>query len=164
MDGWVCYLLMSLDTGQTYIGSTNNIQNRLANHNNAIKKRGAIRTRGQTWVPILFISGFHHKNACLSFESGWKRLCYNRSNRRLFLLNGIYGINLCYTRDARWNRIMDLLYFVHNITLLDTKFKINYDIRHPICPPEELFIKIFMEDWIKDLPWPYFIDCVDDNF
>lgn len=160
MNNWVCYLLMSLDTGQTYVGSTNNAQNRLNNHNNhdlTIKRRGAKRTRGQTWVPILIISGFHHKNACLSFESGWKIRAHHRSNKQLICLNEMCKTNFKFTKDAKWNRIMDLLFFINNISLLDTKFRINYDIRCPINPPTNLTIKIFIEDWIKDLPWPYFV-------
>lgn len=163
MCDWVCYLLMSLNTNQTYIGSTNNFEKRLCNHNNNnpdIKRRGAKRTRGQTWVPIVIVSGFHHKNACLSFESGWKRLSKRRSNGRLYFVNIMCDTNFSYTKDARWNRIMDLLYFLHNVTLLDTKFRINYDIQHPIHQPENLSIEVLVEDWIKDLPWPYFVCCI----
>lgn len=148
---------MSLDTDQTYIGSTNNLKKRLANHNNC---RGAKRTKGQIWVPILTISGFYHKNACLSFESGWKIRSHHRSNKQLHCLNIMCNTNFRYTKDARWNRIIDLLFFVHNVSLLDNKFVINYDIRCPVSPPENLTVTIFMEDWIKDLPWPYFVKCI----
>ena len=160
MCDWLCYLIMSLDSNSTYIGSTNNIKNRLNAHNNNdpnIKRKGAKRTRGQTWIPILIISGFYHKNACLSFESGWKKLSKKRNNQRLYFINQMTSSNFSYTNDPKWNRIMDLLYFVHNFTYIGTKFMINYDVRHPINQPDKLKIKIFMEDWIKDLPWPYFI-------
>lgn len=161
MSDWVCYLLMSLDSNDTYIGSTNNPSRRLNNHNNnnnSIKRRGAKRTRGQTWVPILFITGFHHKNACLSFEAGWKKISKKRNNNRFFLLNMMLGgQELSYSRDSKWNRIMDLLYFTHHFTLLDTHFRINYDMRHPLYQPEQLIMNVFMEDWIHDLPWPHFM-------
>lgn len=161
MCDWVCYLIMSLDSNDTYIGSSNDQPNRLQNHNNNdpnIKRRGAKRTRGQTWIPIIIVSGFHHKNACLSFEAGWKRLAKRRNNQRLIEINDMTSNSYCYTNDTRWNRIMDLLYFVHNFTLLDTKFCINYDIRHPVNQPEYLSINIFMENWISELPWPHFIE------
>lgn len=160
MSDWVCYLIMSLDSNCTYIGSSNNQPKRLDDHNKNdpnTTRKGAKCTRGQTWVPIIVISGFHHKNACLSFEAGWKKLSRKRNNQRLYLINEMTNSNYCYTQDTKWNRIMDLLYFVHNFTLLDTKFRLNYDIRHPVYQPEELSIKIFMEDWIKDLPWPHFV-------
>jgi predicted GIY-YIG superfamily endonuclease len=155
---------MSVDSNDTYVGSSNNQPKRLNNHNNndpSIKRVGAKRTRGQTWTPVIVISGFHHKNACLSFEAGWKRLARRRSNKRLKLINEMVGINLCYSSDTRWNRIMDLIFFVHNFTLIDTKFMINYDIRHPIFQPEELIINVFIEDSIKKLPWPHFISIKD---
>lgn len=160
MADWVCYLLMSLDSNDTYIGSTNNPTRRLNNHNNNnnnIKRRGAKRTRGQTWIPILIVTGFHHKNACLSFEAGWKKLAKKRNNNRLIILNTMIEQELTYSQDTKWNRIMDLLYFTHHFTLLDTHFRINYDMRHPLCQPEQLTINVFMEDWICRLPWPHFI-------
>ena len=160
MCDWVCYLIMSLDSNETYVGSSNNQPKRLDAHNNndpKIKRVGAKRTRGRTWIPIIVISGFHDKCACLSFEAGWKRLSMKRTNDRLNFINILANTNLCYTGDTKWNRIMDLLYFVHNFTLLDTKFRLNYNMMHPLYQPEKIIIKIFFEDWISELPWPHFI-------
>ena len=71
MSNWVCYLLKSLDSNKTYIGATDNLYRRLSDHNGLNgSSRGAKATRGQTWIPILFVSGFANKIACLSFESG----------------------------------------------------------------------------------------------
>ncbi len=164
MCDWVCYLIVSLDSNDTYVGSSNNQPKRLNNHNNNnpnIKRTGAKRTQGQTWIPFIIISGFNHKNACLSFEAGWKRLAKRRSNKRLQAINKMTGLNLKYTLDTKWNRMMDLLYFMNNFTLIGTKFMINYDIRHPIFQPDNLTINIFMEKWIRDLPWPYFVSIKD---
>ena len=152
---WQCYLIMSLDSKETYIGSSNNPAKRLCNHNRC---RGAKRTKGRTWIPIVIVSGFHHKNACLSFESGWKRLAKRRTNARLFYINQMCGTNLSYTGDSKWNRIMDLLYFVHNVSLLDTKYRLNYDMRHPLSIPDGMIIEVFLEDWFRELPWPYFVE------
>jgi putative endonuclease len=151
---WVCYLITSLDSNQTYVGSTNNFFNRLSKHNSG---KGAKRTKGQTWIPCIIISGFSHKNECLSFESGWKRLTFKRTNIRLELINLMAKTNLVYIKDPKWNRILDLLYFLHNVTLLGTKYKINYDIQHIINQPEGLVITVFVEDVISNLPWPYFV-------
>lgn len=167
MCDWMCYLIMSLDSNNTYIGSTNNQMKRLNNHNNnnpQIKRQGAKRTRGQTWIPILIISGFENKNACLSFESGWKRLSKTRTNKKLNLLNIMTDKKLCYSGDTKWNRIMDLLYFINNFTFIDTKFIINYDIKHPVIQPDKLTMNIFMEDWISNLPWPHFIEIFFDEY
>lgn len=160
MCNWVCYLLSSLDSHATYIGSSNNEERRLNQHNNNnpnIKRRGARRTRGQSWMPILIVSGFHDKRACLSFEAGWKRLCKRRNNERFYLLNCMVGTNIRYIKECRYDRILDLLYFMHNFTLLGTKFMLNTNIRHPMNEPDNLVINIFIEEWIADLPWPYFV-------
>jgi len=120
---WSCYLICSLDTNQTYIGATNNFQKRLDKHNSG---KGAKKTKGQTWIPYVVIDGFHHKNACLSFESGWKRLARTRSNKKL---NGICTMteqSITYlTYDTKWNRIIDLLYFFYHVTLIGTKYRMN---------------------------------------
>jgi predicted GIY-YIG superfamily endonuclease len=149
-------MIISLDSNDTYIGSSNNQPNRLYNHNRK-GKYGAKRTRGHTWIPALIISGFLTKNACLSFESGWKRLSKKRNSNRLLFINLMTSTLLQYSNDPKWNRIMDLLYFVHNITFIGNKFMINHDMRHPLFEPDNLIINIFMEEWIEDLPWPHFI-------
>lgn len=160
MSDWVCYLIMSLDSNDTYVGSSNNQPKRLYNHNrndNTIRRVGAKRTRGQTWIPVLVISGFQNKNSCLSFESGWKRLCHKRSNQRLKYINIMAGTNYGYTKATVQGRILDLMYFVHNITLLDTKFKLNHSITNPIVDPNVLYMNVFSDDNIDTMPWPYFI-------
>ena len=163
-DNWVCYCIFSLDSNDTYIGSTNNFEKRLNAHNNndlSIKRKGAKRTKGQTWIPLLIISRFHHKNACLSFEAGWKRLSMRRVNTRLFSINQMTNNNLQYTSNTKWNRVIDLLYFVYNTTLLDTKFKLNYDMRHPLFQYPDLTLNVFSEGpWICSLPWPAFISTL----
>lgn len=159
MSDWVCYMITSLDSNCTYIGSSNNFIRRLNNHNCNVKGKkrlGAKRTRGQTWIPVIIISGFSHKIACLSFEAGWKRLAKKRNNQRLKLINIISQSELKYHKDPIWDRIMDLIYFTHNFTYLG-KFKINYQIQNPIHTPGQLNVEVFMEDWIKDFPWPFFI-------
>lgn len=156
---WYCYLIMSLDSNRTYIGSSNNPEKRLKCHNRndpSVRRTGAKYTAGQTWTPILIISGFHHKNACLSFEAGWKRLSKKRKNNRFQIINCMSDNQFSYNKNTKWCRIMDLLYFVHNITLLDTKYKLNAEVNYPIFVAP-LKIDIMLEDWIQDLPWPYWI-------
>ena len=72
---WVCYILLSVDSNKTYVGATDNLYRRLCDHNgiNGISK-GAKATKGEQWMPVLFISGFSNKIACLSFESGVRRI------------------------------------------------------------------------------------------
>lgn len=157
MDNWICYFIRSLDSNNTYIGSTNNMERRLAFHNSG---RGAKYTRGQKWIPVIIISGFESKRSCLSFEAGWKKLTKNRNNFKLYPINAMSGLNLrYYQKDTKWNRLMDLLYFLYNTTNIGFKFRINYDVRHPVNIPLSLNIIIFMEEWIMGLPWPHFINA-----
>lgn len=168
MTDWVCYLITSLDSNKTYVGASNNPEKRLCAHNNnnsKIKRVGARATQGETWVPIIFISGFEYKKTCLSFETGWKRLAKRRNNSRLNPLNEISDLGVFYNSDTKWNRLVDLLYFVHNFTYIEDKFKINPELKWDINSPKGLIINIFMEDWIQDFPWPYFVkikklDCL----
>jgi predicted GIY-YIG superfamily endonuclease len=160
---WVCYMIASLDSNDTYIGSSNDQPKRLYNHNRS-GKYGAKRTRGQTWIPIVVISGFSSKNSCLSFEAGWKRLAKSRSNKKLCFINMMSNNSLKYDiKDPRFNRILDLLYFVHNFTFMENKFKINHSMKHDVCIPGTLRLNIFLEEWIKQLPWPFFIKPYDFN-
>lgn len=165
---WVCYMIRSLDTNHTYIGSSNNPRNRLNNHNNSdksIKRKGAVRTSGQTWIPVLIVSGFISKIACLSFEAGWKRLAKTRKNDKNKKINNISNINLQYTKDPRINRIIDLLFFTNNFTVINDKFAANYKLNHAIIQPNGLlFINTFMESWLKDLPWPSFVKIQDGEY
>lgn len=157
MSDWVCYLIYSVTCGNTYIGASNNAEKRLRAHNGG--KKGAKRTRGNTWLPLVIISGFESKNACLSFESGWKRLWRTRNNSRLWDLSMITQMTLKYNNDAKWNRILDLLYFVYNTTYIGHKFMMNDKFKHPIIIPPDMTLNIFNEEAvISSLAWPYFME------
>ncbi len=158
MCDWICYFIYSPSTKNTYIGSTNNFSSRLTKHNTG---RGAKYTKNKgPWIPILIISGFCDKIACLSFEAGWKKVSRKRTIHKLFYINQMIQSKLAYGSDTRWNRLMDLLYFVHNTTFIDNHFRVNYDMKHMIICPDTIIINIFIDDWIANLPWPYFIENI----
>jgi len=83
MSNWICYLLKSVDSNKTYVGATDNLYRRLCDHNgiNGASK-GAKATKGEMWYVAFCISGFPNKIACLSFESGVRRIkrrkCYHK--------------------------------------------------------------------------------------
>lgn len=158
MADWVCYMIACLDDNGTYIGASNNQPKRLHNHNTG---RGARRTKGKTWVPIVVISGFPDKKSCLSFESGWKRLHSSRSETKLQLINLMAGTNYRYSSCTKWNRLLDLLWFSHNFTYIDTKFISNAALKHPVCEPPILTVNTFAGEFIKDFPWPHFVIVYD---
>ena len=66
--------------------------------------------------------------------------------------------------DYVWNRILDLLYFTHYLTLLDTKFIINEKLEHPIFVSDYYSIEIFDLNNFKTLPWVYFIDLFKSSY
>ena len=80
---WVCYLLLSVDSNKTYVGATDNLYRRLCDHNgiNGVSK-GARATKGEQWIPVLFVSGFPNKIACLSFESGVRRVVRRKARKQ----------------------------------------------------------------------------------
>lgn len=149
---WTCYLIYSVEKHHTYIGSTNNFPRRLIDHNSMMKSRkGAKRTCGQTWLPILIVTGFETKNACLSFESGWKRLSRNRCKSRL---DNLCMISISYTKDPMQNRVIDLLYFLYNTTYVEGHYRLD-----PLCKKYPLFttdllIESFLSKELLDICWP----------
>jgi len=153
---WKCYLLISLDSNKTYIGSSNDCQRRLGQHNNT--KAGAKYTRGETWSTSLVVSGFPDKRSCLSFEAGWKKLSKRRSDRRFDsynLLSDGQGTILGYTSCALHNRIMDLIYFLYHTTYHHPKFILDRDLKKEIISCE-LQIDSFLMP-LTDYRWPWFV-------
>lgn len=67
---YACYCLLS-ETGSTYVGSTNNLERRLRQHNCELVG-GAKATKGKTWKRILSVSGFPDHTSALQFEWAWK--------------------------------------------------------------------------------------------
>ena len=67
------YLLISKDKKITYAGYTNNLRNRLKQHNEG---KGAKFTRGRYWK-IIYKEEFFTKNEAISRE------CYIKKNRKL---------------------------------------------------------------------------------
>lgn len=145
---WCCYLLMSLDSSKTYIGSSNDVQRRLSNHN---RGKGAKYTRGETWIPILVIEGFKSKQSCLSFECVWKQVSKRRKQINLIGLSEKSEMALSYSVDPKYNRIMDLLILSNRTMMQDNKYRSTGVV------PYKLEIAVMMEEWIKDLPWPFYV-------
>ena len=65
------YLIKSLDNSKkkTYVGYTNNVNNRLLQHNNNL---GAKSTKGYKWE-LVFKRKFYSKSKALSFEYKLKK-------------------------------------------------------------------------------------------
>ena len=86
-NSWLCYILKSVDSNRTYVGATDNLYRRLCDHNGLHgKSKGAKATKGQMWYPFMCITGFPNKIACLSFESGVRRIKRRKCKH-------IYGYN-----------------------------------------------------------------------
>ena len=60
------YMLKSISLGvkKTYVGYTNNLESRLAKHNN---NKGAKSTKGYKWV-LIYSRKFKNKNEAMSYE------------------------------------------------------------------------------------------------
>ena len=69
--GYLCYMLYSMEHGKIYVGSTNNMQRRLRQHNKT--NQGAKYTKKyRPWIVAATVRGFScHKDA-LSFEWAWQ--------------------------------------------------------------------------------------------
>jgi predicted GIY-YIG superfamily endonuclease len=68
---YYCYFIIC-DSNHTYIGITNDLHNRILQHNK-IKKGGAKATsRGKNWRYHTVIGCFENKSTAQSFEWNWK--------------------------------------------------------------------------------------------
>lgn len=150
---WVCYLLYNTDANTTYIGSTNNLENRLNTHN---RGAGAKYTKGKQWQIALYITGFESKISCLSFESGWKKISKKRSNDRFIYDYIIDNMELTYGKDSILNRVLDLLFFVRSTTYLNKKYKKNLDLKFDMNISPILTINNY-DLSLEKLAWPFFI-------
>ena len=163
MCDWVCYLITSLESNKTYIGASNNQPKRLRAHNRqnpAIRRTGARATSGQTWTPVLIVSGFPSKTACLSFETGWRRLASHRRCNHMGAINTLSHI-CAYQKSPTHNRCIDLLYFMHYMVIRcdtdGTKYRLDRMQTQPPIYPNNLHITAFANAQIADMPWPVFV-------
>ncbi len=65
------YMIKSITPGtkKTYVGYTNNVENRLKKHNS---NRGAKSTKGYKWL-LIYTKKFKSKNEAMSFEYKLKK-------------------------------------------------------------------------------------------
>jgi predicted GIY-YIG superfamily endonuclease len=93
---YVCYLLLAKGAYLTYIGSTNDFNRRIRQHNGELRGGAKYTTRhANGWEPMLIVGGFGSKSDALKFEWAAKRA----SNRRT-VLSGL---------RARANRMCELV-------------------------------------------------------
>ena len=78
------YMLKSISPGvnKTYVGYTNNLENRLNKHNS---NKGAKSTKGYKWL-LIYSKKFKSKNDAMSFEYKLKK---NKNMRKKILENFI---------------------------------------------------------------------------
>ncbi len=81
------YILES-DLERTYCGVTNNLTNRINQHNGIIKG-GAKATKGRNWEYFCIIEGFLSKQEALQFE--WRMHHPDGKRRKSSKYNGIEG-------------------------------------------------------------------------
>ena len=83
------YMLKStnVDLIKTYVGYTNNINNRLIKHNS---NKGAKSTKGHKWI-LIYKKRFKTKNEAMSFEYKLKK---DRKIRRI-ILEKFINENIC---------------------------------------------------------------------
>jgi putative endonuclease len=79
---YYAYMLKSISTGinKTYVGYTNNLENRLSKHNS---NKGAKSTKGYKWL-LIYSKKFKSKSDAMSFEYKLKK---DKSMRKEILEN-----------------------------------------------------------------------------
>ena len=81
---YYAYMLKSISPGinKTYVGYTNNLDNRLHKHNS---NKGAKSTKGYKWL-LIYSKKFKSKNEAMSFEYKLKK---DKNMRKKILENSI---------------------------------------------------------------------------
>jgi len=71
---YLCYCISNDTNGKkTYVGSTNNFQRRIRQHNGELVGGARYTTSvGSGWKPVAFALGFRTRPESLSFEWHWK--------------------------------------------------------------------------------------------
>ena len=98
-----CYLLITNDYSNTYVGATVDLNRRLRQHNKEIqggaRATGMKVEKGSVWERVCYISGFPDWSATLQFEWRWKQInrkipfgksCLERRMRALKQLLSLY--------------------------------------------------------------------------
>jgi predicted GIY-YIG superfamily endonuclease len=88
---WHCYLLVSDDNKQTYIGATVDPDRRVQQHNGQ-KAGGAKRTKGRQWSRAVLVSGFPDERAALQFEWAWKFRSRKRGHGFANRIKGLWDL------------------------------------------------------------------------
>ncbi len=81
---WYVYYLQDANGRGTYIGKTNDLERRLAQHNGQ-KAGGAKATRGRQWSRVCYVQGFEDERAALQFEWAWKHYSRRFLNKTLIV-------------------------------------------------------------------------------
>ena len=81
-----CYLLITSDYSNTYVGATIDLDRRLRQHNKEIKggarATGSKVAKGGLWERVCYVSGFPDWSATLQFEWRWKQLSRKVTNKK----------------------------------------------------------------------------------
>lgn len=80
MLNWVVYVLLSERDGRTYVGSTNDLERRLASHNNGL----VTATKYRTPLKVVYTENFESESEARSKEKYYKTGAGRRKLRLLF--------------------------------------------------------------------------------
>lgn len=123
---WVNYIIFN-ENKKTYIGSTNNIDRRIRQHNGIIKG-GAKYTRGSKWNYYCIIFTFN-MNKCKYLSQEWHLKYVGRKNK-LFGKNGKKKSIEKYFYNKKFKKYRNILFisnkYKHLTPLLNTNFFIIY--------------------------------------
>lgn len=129
LNDYSCYIIISKGSNRTYIGSTNNVERRLRQHNGEIKGGAKATKIDRPWRHICVISGLN-KIEALCCE--WR---LKRKHNYKGQLKGFYGVNKKienmynvlnldrYTKKCSLSRNTSLL-----LIWLEKKFRLDIDL------------------------------------
>jgi predicted GIY-YIG superfamily endonuclease len=112
---FICYLLISETSNQTYVGITNNLERRIKQHNGHLSGGAKYTRSGRPWKIYGYVEGFcMDKSSVLKFEWRWKFLSKKEKGypleKRLSSLQKLitnpseYIQDFCLHEKLKWNK------------------------------------------------------------
>lgn len=129
---WCCYCLESPE-GNTYVGSTVDIDRRLRQHNGEISGGAKYTSRFSHWRRICHVLGFPDSRSALQFEWKWKQLSRKATGstpteRRMSALVELVNLEKSTTTSRNFSEYEGpLLIFIESDT-----FCIDFLEKHPM--------------------------------
>jgi predicted GIY-YIG superfamily endonuclease len=119
---YLCYILKSMTSNRTYIGSTNDFPHRIRQHNGQLVGGAKATHLDRPYKPICLVTGFSSQIEALQSEWRFKHPTGNPRKGASGIINKIKGLNIIFGDDCQ-----DKMTSKTEKNITDMKLTINID-------------------------------------